>query len=449
MRVQIAVIKLVLRTNKTLADGTHPIMLRVSFNGMKEKSTGYSCSIKSWDKKNEMVRKGYPNWVMVNAELKRQKDEAIRRRDEYIAFETLYTPQMILDKPEVKQTITGELTALISDYIQEKQLRKKTIDNWRYSERLIKEFGINHVQELSLEKTKSFARWLTVNKKLSEGVAKTVLQKVSAIATYAVTKGIMKQNPMDNWKYAKELKTSSKMEYIHWQALDLMKEMLMDDIIVRNGTRWSYKGDAFMKLIDRNSDLFARYLYMLMVLFQGLAPVDICHIRREEIEVKTINNQDYYCWDGKRHKTQVAVKVRIPCHTVYTEVMIRTMLMFNQSEWFLPVLNGLTSETPEDKRKKRISNCLVTLSPKLKEWFVQVNVEIAKKNVTDKCNIPLVDARCTYYSARHSFAMAYMSKGGSPLGLATLLGRAINTLSQYVKELSAEGDLVDAVSIIV
>ena len=31
MKVSIAVIKLVLRTNKVLADGSHPIMLRVSF----------------------------------------------------------------------------------------------------------------------------------------------------------------------------------------------------------------------------------------------------------------------------------------------------------------------------------------------------------------------------------------------------------------------------------
>ena len=81
MKVSIAVIKLVLRTNKTLADGSHPIMLRVSFNGMKERSTGYSCLEKYWSKKSEMVKKGYPNFVMVNAELKRMKDEAIAKRN--------------------------------------------------------------------------------------------------------------------------------------------------------------------------------------------------------------------------------------------------------------------------------------------------------------------------------------------------------------------------------
>jgi hypothetical protein len=44
--------------------------------------------------------------------------------------------------------------------------------------------------------------------------------------------------------------------------------------------------------------------------------------------------------------------------------------------------------------------------------------------------------------------MAYMSKGGSPMALATLLGRSPNTLAQYIKELEEEGDLIEAVSIL-
>jgi hypothetical protein len=45
--------------------------------------------------------------------------------------------------------------------------------------------------------------------------------------------------------------------------------------------------------------------------FQGLAPVDINQIYKEEIKIKKINGNDYYCWDGKRSKTNVDVKVRI------------------------------------------------------------------------------------------------------------------------------------------
>ena len=87
MKVSIAVIKLILRTNKVLADGTHPIMLRVSFNGMKERATGYSCDIRHWDKRNECVKKGYPNFVLVNAELKKQTvGKSSKTLHQYISY---------------------------------------------------------------------------------------------------------------------------------------------------------------------------------------------------------------------------------------------------------------------------------------------------------------------------------------------------------------------------
>lgn len=84
----------------------------------------------------------------------------------------------------------------------------------------------------------------------------------------------------------------------------------------------------------------------------------------------------------------------------------------------------------------------------MKEWLQRINEEVVKRNVENGGDIPLIDMKCTFYSSRHSFAMMYMMKGGSPMNLATLLGRSPNTLSQYIKELSEEGDLVEAVSIL-
>ena len=66
MKVSMARIRLFLKEGKTLADGTHPIMLMCSFNGKCTRSTGYSCSLRFWDKKGECVKKGYPNFVMIN-----------------------------------------------------------------------------------------------------------------------------------------------------------------------------------------------------------------------------------------------------------------------------------------------------------------------------------------------------------------------------------------------
>lgn len=452
MKVSIARIRLYLKEGKTLADGSNPIMLMCSFNGRKEISTGYSCTPKYWDKKSECVKKNYPNWVMINHAIQQLKNEAIERRNEYERLGEVYTPQMILTPKKVLSGVRNDLNGLICDYINEKGLKENTSYNWKYLFNLISEFDNDKVivNQLRLEYIKRFIKWMQVDKKLSDGVIKMVLSKVGAITNYAIEKGLMSGDdyPFKEFNYKQKFKTASKLDYIHWKTLDIMKEMLMDDIIVRNGNRWTYKDEVLDELMDKNSALFARFLFMEMVLLQGLAPVDICHILKSDIDVKTINGQDYYSWDGKRSKTLKAVKVRIPCHTTYTEVMVKTMLMFNQGEWFLPILNGLSMETSENSRKHRISNTLGVLSPKLKEWFRKVNEKVVRRNVEDGVDIPLIDMKCTFYSSRHSFAMMYMMKGGSPMNLATLLGRSPNTLSQYIKELSEEGDLVEAVSII-
>ena len=66
MKISVARIRLYLKEGKTLADGTHPIMLMCSFNGRKEISTGYSCTSRYWDKKSECIKRGYPNFVAIN-----------------------------------------------------------------------------------------------------------------------------------------------------------------------------------------------------------------------------------------------------------------------------------------------------------------------------------------------------------------------------------------------
>ena len=453
MKVSIARIRLYLKEGKTLADGSNPIMLMCSFNGRKEISTGYSCIPKYWDKKSECVKRGYPNFVMINHSIQQLKNEAIERRNEYERLGEVYTPQMILTPKKVLSGHRNDLNGLILNYISEKGLKENTAYNWKYFFNLISEFDNDKVivNQLTIDNVKRFIKWMQNEKKLSDGVIKMVLSKVGAITNYAIEKGLMSADdyPFKEWKYSLKFKSASKLDYIHWKTLDVMKEMLLDDIIVMDGNRWAYKDEVLDELMDKNSALFARFLFMEMVLWQGLAPVDICHILKSDIDVKTINGSDYYCWDGKRSKTLKAVKVRIPCHTTYTEVMVKTMFMFNQGEWLLPVLNGLSIETSENSRKHRISNTLCVLSPKLKEWFQRVNQEVVKRNVENKSEIPLIDVgKCTYYTARHSFAMAYMSKGGSPMALATLLGRSASTLAQYIKELSEESDLVEAVSII-
>ena len=96
MKTNFPIIKLFLRENKTLADRTHPIMLRCSWKGRKEISTHFSCMSNQWDEKNERLKKSYPNAATVNQIIGQMKASAIERRDRLFATGGTVTPEAIL-----------------------------------------------------------------------------------------------------------------------------------------------------------------------------------------------------------------------------------------------------------------------------------------------------------------------------------------------------------------
>lgn len=74
-KTSLARIRLYLKLGKVLADDSSPIMLMCSFNGRKEVSTGCSCTEKYWSKKDECIKKGYPNWMVMLTSYKNQGEQ--------------------------------------------------------------------------------------------------------------------------------------------------------------------------------------------------------------------------------------------------------------------------------------------------------------------------------------------------------------------------------------
>ena len=439
MKVTIAVIKLVLRTNKVLSDGSHPIMLRCSYHGMKERSTGYSCHPRYWDKKNECVRKGYPNFVMVNSELKKQKDEAIAKRDRYIASDEVYTPQMILAKEEFRNAVTNDLRGLIQRYIDEKGLEARTIEKWWIVCRSVKSFANRDVlvNEMNEGFCRRYGRWLE-DKGLASGSIKSYLGKVVAILHYAHRLGLIDKYPLDDWKYHKDYRESKSELYIHSRTLEIMLEMFLDEVIERKDGGWSYRDGVIEDLMDIHSPLYGRYLYIVGIWMKGIAPVDISMLRKRDIKVMEIKGNSYYAIDGSRSKTGMLYKVRCLQSCIESNVLIRTMLMFNDSEYFLPTLNGYVGSNV----KKRINNVYTYHGNHLREWFQRINEEVARRNVDNGDNIPLIDMECGYYSYRHSYIMKELQKPTvNLLALAQTVGKSSKTLHQYISYLG-DVDLV-------
>ena len=441
MRVSIARIRLYLKTGKTLADGTHPIMLRCSFNGSKEVSTSYSCDVKHWDKRSECIKKGYPNWVTINHQLQVLKNEAVARRAEFERLGKPYTPSMILSPRKVLSAVGNDLKSVIQRYIDEKGIESRTIEKWWIVYRNVTKYYGREVivNEIDESFCRRYGRWMEGNG-LSHGSIRSYLAKVGAICHYAIGLGLMTKHPFDNWAYHKEYRDSKSELYIHSRALDVMMEMFLDEVIERNGSMWHYRDGVIDKLMDIHSELYAHYLYMIGIWMKGLSPVDISMLKKSDIKVVMIKNINCYAIDGRRSKTGMLYKVRVPQNCLESNVLIRTMLMFNDGEYFLPTLNGYKGKDV----KKRVNNVYTYHGEHLVNWFQQINEEIARRNVAGghSDDIPLIDLDCRYYSYRHSFIMAQIQKPNvNLLALAQTVGKSSHTLHQYIS-LLGDVDLI-------
>lgn len=441
MKVTMARIRLFLKEGKTLADGSHPIMLMVAFNGKCTRSTGYSCTSRFWDKKSECVRKGFPNYAVINYEIQRMKNECIARRAEYERLQQPYTAEMIISSKKVLSAATNDLKSVIQRYIDDKGLESRTIEKWWIVYRNVtkyygREVIVNEIDEAFCRK---YGRWME-SKGLSHGSIRSYLAKIGAICHYAISKGLMSEHPFKSWAYHKDYRDSKSELYIHARTLDIMMQMFLDECIVRDGSRWRYRDGVVDKLMDIHSELYGHYLYMIGIWMKGIAPVDISMLKKDDIKVVMIRDINCYAIDGHRSKTGMLYKVRIPQNCVESNVLIRTMLMFGCGEYFLPTLNGYNGKDV----KKRVNNVYTYHGENLVKWFQKINEEIARRNVMNdhKDDIPLIDLECRYYSYRHSFIMKEIQKPTvNLLALAQTVGKSATTLHQYIS-LLGDVDLI-------
>lgn len=438
MKVSIARVRLILKTGKTLADGSHPIVLMVAFNGKSTRSTGYSCDIRHWDKRAECVRKGYPNYQMINYEINRMKQEVISLRNDFERLGQLYTPEMILSPRRVLNAATGDLNGLIRQYIDEKGLMGKTIEKWWGVYRSVVRFHGRELNVVEIDESfcRRYGRWCE-SEGLSNGSIRSYLGKIGAICHYAIGKGLLGEYPFKNWKYHRQYREAKSELYVHHRSMDVMIDMLVNELVVRNGERWSYRNGVIKELMDIHSEIYSHYLFVITYWLCGISPVDLSMLRKSDIKVVNVKGRNYYAIDGYRSKTGVMFKVRVLQNCIESQVLVRTMLMFG-GERFVPTLEGYVGK---DERK-RVNNVYSYHSDNLVNWFQMVNQEIVRRNMESGDEIPLIDLSCRYYAARHSYIMKEIQSGNvNLLRLATSVGKSVVTLHQYVTLLNDE-DLV-------
>ena len=468
-KVNSAIIKLTLRLNKTLSNGQHPIMLKVQFNGRKEKSTGYSCNKSDWDKEQEHIKnKKLPNYAAINKAIYDIKQEVVNRRMNFELRNQPYTVSMLLEEVNRDFSATSLVFKdLIKTYIEEKDSAPNTICSYQLMLSALSKFLKREdfiINELSETFCRKFAEWLH-KKGLEDGSIRTILSKLAAIFNYAIDKDLIdaKLYPFRTFKYNKTYNISNKKQAITKQNMDAIhayyyKLVYADYVDSPNESiNFSYgetyfRNDALKKLQQRFTIEHTCALFLFGFLAQGLAMVDIAKLKESDIIQKDIECQDNkiikcYIIKTKRGKTNVSVDIVIKQDDYAISIIepyLRTAHL--RDGYLFPILQDNSLSYHYDTYEKK-SIALDTTSRvtnnNLKKIRVSVNEQITKYCQENSITIPeLIPKGTTFYAMRHTFATTYIKENGNPLHLATMMGRSANNIFDYVKELTKYEDIM-------
>lgn len=476
MKTEKATIKLVLRTNKTLADGTHPIMLRVNWRGRRaEKSSGFSCKEVNWNAKSDCLKiKGkdaIPNAVKINAIIENEKHKADNVLNTLIMDGKPYTAQMIIDylKDEGKGAkYTKDLDDLINEYIAINRLKAETIESIKV---VIKHFKAYmgkdsiYLGDVAKANAVGFGRWCAEQGFMNSTI-RAHIQKMRALYRYAVDIEIVKDNPFNGLNEGKIYKAENHKQALTKETLELLRYFYSSKM----GT-WC-KGKADKKFFVVGHKIFACNVFFICYAFQGLALIDLAKLRSDNFVLARITekNNRYIEVHTKRSKTRKNVPIAVRFDEFHAFLLKPYIDYMKEYDFFLPILKE--SDDTDRKILVKMRYATSVINRNLKEVWKEYNLWL--KDLVDKySDKPLpkklckgyfdhklvvsknlnketisnyyIDERTTFYSARHTFATLFInSEGAKTAELAQLMGRSVSGIDRYIKELMSIEDVLKA-----
>lgn len=462
MKVQSAVIRLVLRTNKTLANGMHPIMLRVSFGYMKERSTGYCCSASDWDKKAELVKAGFPHAVEINKIITDFKNKIIARRFQFELMGKKYTPEMLLDDNRLEFSAQSHVYKDIMErMISEKQLDKSTIAHYNYSyNRLAVFLGTEHflVNDLTEHRMLRFIKGML--EEVSEGTVHTTCAKIAAVCNYAVSLGLLPAEDycFNKLKYAKLAKKANRKAYVDKDNMLRIRDYYLRLMTTGDEEHWTFRPGAEKRLLNRHSLEFAVCFWLAMFKLNGSAPIDVALLKEENLEIRHFTDANghsdrYYCFNFKRAKTGIDVRPRIVCDRLARAIFEPFLQTCHLRDGYIfPIIqnnkHSLRHQPTYEGQKRAVQHIAHATSEKMKQVCGEINSVTEDYNRRTGQHLPLIDvASLSCYNMRHSFAMAYLSSPGANVNaLASLMARSPNSIGVYITQLNKDHDLIESVA---
>ena len=400
-------IEAVLYTSKTLSNGQHPIMLRLTKNRKRKYiSLHISLAPQYWDAEKCKPRRNCPDKERIEALIQQKTQELQSQVMDFKTNDKEYTLNTLVEKASrkvVRRTVGDYLNDYIDRLLAEKRVgNAKTFQELRTSlTKFCRSLDFYFI-DIDAEWLKRYEQWLRVERHYSDNSIGIRFRSLRGLYNSAITDGLIKKTdyPFDTFKVSRFKEATAKRSLTKEDIRRIM------DCEVRTLTKYP---KPFLQL--------AKDLFLFSYLSCGINLTDILHIRYADIV------------DGRlvfnRQKTGKLLSFQLQPAALDILGKYRQPNAHPQ-DYIFPVLRRSVHVTAQQqygrvqRTNKRINRYL--------------------KLIGEHLHLPIT---LTTYVARHSFATVLKRSGVSTSIISESLGHSSEKITQIYLD-SFENSQIDA-----
>lgn len=399
-------IEAVLYTSKTLSNGQHPLMLRLTKNRKRKYiSLHHSLLAGHWDFEKCKPKRNCPNREQVEKLIRHKVEELQNQVMEFKIDNKQYTIQTLIDKTS-KSISKVSVSEYLDAYILKLQAagRIGNADTFIYLRTaLTKCFGSLdfYFNELDVSRLKELETWFRESAHLSENSIGIRFRSLRTLYNQAIGDGIVKR---DNYPFA-SFKISQFKEATAKRALTKEQIRKIVELDVRLLTKYP---TPFMQL--------GKDLFLFSYLGCGINLTDMLHLRYRDI----FDNRVTY------HRQKTGKLISFNLQPLAVEIISKySRKSHTPDDYIFPVLkrNVHITTTQQYGRVKRVT--------RLVNRYLKV--------IGEHLNLPIP---LTTYVARHSYATVLKRSGVSTSIISESLGHSSEKITQIYLD-SFENSQID------
>ncbi|MBD2752607.1 site-specific integrase [Spirosoma validum] len=407
-------VKIMLYTSKVLADGSHPLRLRITKDGgRKYISIGESCPLQWWDTDKESPRRSHPEQKRLLALIKKWESTYADAAKSLHEIGHPFTIDMLIDavtetskKPRKERggvMVLAHFNDIIEQLQQAKQVGNANIynDTRRALSRFLrdKDCPLATINVTFLNRFETYLR--------SEGCKDTTLSVYFRTLRAAINRAISeKLLPIDLYPFSRHTAQRDKFSLAKFDLSTRKRAITKDDIRSIEAVE-----------IDTSRLLLAKHLFLFSYYGGGINYVDMAQLKWQNVQGGRLQYV--------RQKTGGLFNLKLSEPVKAILDYYRPFTFTDPDSYVFGILNPEKHQTP------------VQITNRLHKIKGQVNQDLKLIGKQAGIETPL-----TTYVARHSFATALKRSGVSTAVISESMGHKTESITQTYLA-SFENELID------